>query len=367
MKRKLTHLDLESALLSGLFLSAGGSGLTSMLERHDVAGALALELAPIELISLDEMEDDDLIITSTSVGAPGFAEPNLVLRDYAEAANRLVAEMGRKPAGVICGHVPGFNAWLVAATLGIPYVDAAANGRGHPTVEMGGMGLASRLDVSIIQVCASGGKANGSPLTVIAKGDILTTSSIMRHASIENGGLIASARGPLTASFVRENGAPGAITFQIELGHAMLAAKPEGRAQATAEFVTGEILSVGTIVANDVVYKAGFDVGTITVRDSERELVLGVYNEFMTADRGGNRIATFPDLLGSLDPRTGNPVAISQLSVGTDVAIVGAHRSHLPVGKGALDPAVFPKVEQALGRPLVSFLQQPRNGVEMDV
>jgi DUF917 family protein len=356
VKRKLTDADIRPALVSGLFLSAGGSGMASTLERHDVAGALALELGPVDLVSLDELDDDDPIITSTSVGAPGFAKPNIALRDYLEAANRLVAETGRRPAGVICGHVPGFNAWLVAAALGIPVVDAAANGRGHPTVEMGGMGLASRPDLSITQVCTSGAGDNAA-LSVVARGDILSTSSLMRQASIRNGGLIASARGPLAAGFVRENGAAGAISFQIELGHAMLAAEGARRVAATADFLKGEVID-GTVVANDVAYSAGFDVGLITVRGDGGEIVLGVYNEFMTADRDGRRIATFPDLIGSLDPASGDPVAISKLAVGSPVAIVVAHRSCIPVGKGALDPAVFPKVEKAMGLDIQSFLSR---------
>ena len=39
--------------------------------------------------------------------------------------------LDQRPIGVICGHVPGFNAWLVAAALGLDYVDAASNGRGR--------------------------------------------------------------------------------------------------------------------------------------------------------------------------------------------------------------------------------------------
>jgi DUF917 family protein len=354
VNRRLTEADVRPALVSGLFLSAGGSGMASTLERHDVAGALALELGPVDLVSLDELGDDDVIITSTSVGAPGFAKPNIALRDYPEAANRLVAETGCRPAGVICGHVPGFNAWLVAAALGIPVVDAAANGRGHPTVEMGGMGLASRSDLSITQVCTSGGRA---ALSVVARGDIVSTSSIMRQASIQNGGLIASARGPLAAAFVREGGAAGAISFQIELGHAMLAAEGARRVAATADFLKGEVIT-GTIVANDVAYSAGFDVGRIIVRGGDSVITLGIYNEFMTADRDGERIATFPDLGGSLDPASGDPVAISKLAVGSPVAVVIAHRSHIPVGKGALDPAVFPKVEKAMGLDIRSFLSR---------
>jgi hypothetical protein len=59
------------------------------------------------------------------------------------------------------------------------YVDAASNGRGHPTVKMGGMGLASRLDLSITRVASSGSRAEGNRLNVIAEGDIVRTSNVL--------------------------------------------------------------------------------------------------------------------------------------------------------------------------------------------
>ncbi len=145
---------------------------------------------------------------------------------------------------------PGFNAWLVAAALGLDYIDAAANGRGHPTVKMGGMGLASRPDLSITQIASSGSKAENNEFAIAAEGDIVRTSNVMRQAAVINGGLIYAARGPLTAGFIRENGAAGAITFQLDLGRAMLAASGADRVRATVEFLGGELLVEGEVTEN---------------------------------------------------------------------------------------------------------------------
>jgi DUF917 family protein len=317
---------------------------------------MALEYGDLELVSLDEHDPGGIIITATAVGAPGFARPSVAPRDGVDAARRLVAMLDKPPVGVICGHVPGFNAWLVAAALGLPYVDAASNGRGHPTVKMGGMGLASRPDVSIIQVGRGGVQSVGSRLTVVAEGNIVRTSSVMRQAAVVNGGLIYAARGPLTAGFIKENGAAGAIAFQLELGCAMLKATGPGRVDATVNFLGGDLLMVGDVVANSVSYAGGFDVGRMSVRSDNGEVALGVYNEYMTVDLDGRRVATFPDMIGTLDPQTGAPVAISELVPGTRVAVISAHRSKFPVGKGALDPAVFPEVEEAMGLDLRSYL-----------
>jgi len=358
MKRKLTRDDVEPAMIGGLLLSAGGSGMARSLERHDLAAEVALGYGDIALVSVADLPADGYILISTSVGAPGFAKPELVLRDHVDAARALIDKLGKRPDGVICGHVPGFNGWLVAAALDIPYVDAAANGRGHPTVQMGGMGLASRPDAFLVQVAQAGFADTGSKISVVAEGNLVKTSQVMRHAAIVSGGLVASARGPYATSFVAANGALGAISFQVDLGKAMLgAASGAERIRAAADFMKGVVLVTGTVRENNVVYQDGFDVGRMVISDGTREIVLGVYNEFMTADCDGLRVATFPDMIGSLDPVTGDPIAIAQLPEGSAVSIVVANRAGFPLGKGALDPAVFAEVEDALGTDLFSYLE----------
>ena len=355
MARSLTEDDVEAGLIGGLFLSAGGSGRNAV-EKNRTLARMALDRGGVRFVGLDEVDPLAPIITATAVGAPGFATWRIEPSDTIDAANRLVDTLGIKPGGVICGHVPGFNAWLVAAALGIDYIDAASNGRGHPTVKMGGMGLASRLDMSITQVASSAKSADGTPFLVTTTADIVRTSNVMRAAAVANGGLIYAARGPLTAAFIRENGATGAITFQLDLGRAMLAASGHSRVDATAAFLNGEVLVEGEVVHNNVTYGGGFDLGTMVVRGATGEATLGVYNEFMTADFAGKRVATFPDMIGTLDPETGDPVSISESKAGARVAVVIAHRSKFPVGKGALDPAVFLEVEQAMGVDMRSYL-----------
>jgi uncharacterized protein len=355
MGRVLSDDDLEAGLVGGLFLSAGGSG-RGAVEKNRKLGRMALDYGGVRLVSLDEVDPDAPIITATAVGAPGFAKSDMRPRDAINAARRLIEKFDKPPGGVICGHVPGFNAWLVSAALGLDYIDAASNGRGHPTVKMGGMGLASRLDMSITQVGYIGSKADKSEFALVVDGDIVRTSNLMRQAAVISGGLMYAARGPLNAAFIKEGGAPGAITFQLDLGKAMLEAKGANRVRATVDFLGGELLVEGEVVENTVAYGGGFDVGQMKVRGAKGEALLGIYNEYMTADIDGKRVATFPDMIGTLDPATGDVVSISESKPGARVAVIVAHRSKFPVGKGALDPAVFPEVEKAMGVDMRSYL-----------
>src|ERR1700720_4043715 len=172
MALMLTAEDVEAGLVGGLFLSAGGSGRNAVEKNRGLA-RMALDYGGARLVGLDELDTDATVITATAVGAPGFANWAIKPRDSINAARRLIEKLDKPPVGVICGHVPGFNAWLVAAALGLDYVDAASNGRGHPTVKMGGMGLASRLDLSITQVACSGSKAEKNEFAMVAEGDIV--------------------------------------------------------------------------------------------------------------------------------------------------------------------------------------------------
>jgi uncharacterized protein len=342
--RTLDRAQLEAAVLGGLVLSAGGSGLASSA-RHRKLGETALRIGTVDLQPIEAFADEDALLVSTAVGAPGQGGGRTEPEDAVEAARALIEASGCTPKAVIPGHVPGFYAWIIASALRIPVADAATNGRAHPTVKMGGMGLASQPHARLWQAgCAA-------DLRVVVHGDLVKSSNVMRAAAVQNGGLINAVRGPFTAGFVRRHGAPGAITFALELGAAMGSREGSARIAAAIGFLRGRILAEGPVLESSVRYENGFDVGTMRIG----EVTLGVYNEFMTAEARGQRVASFPDLLASFDPESGAPVAVSSLTPGTPVVIVHADRRRIPLGAGVFDPAVYPEVEAAMGIDLARF------------
>jgi DUF917 family protein len=344
--------DLDAAILGGLLLSAGGSGVAAS-PRHRALGEEALRIGKVVLKPLEDFQEDEWLAVATAVGAPGANKARTRPQDSVDAARALQDACGKNLAGVMVAHVPGLYAWTMAAGLGIPLADAGTNGRAHPTEPMGGMGLISDPAARIWQVGVAGSAE--PPLRVLAHGHPEKTSHVLRAASAQNGGLINAARGPFSVGFVRAKGAPGAITFALKLGEAMRAAKGPDRAAAAAKQLGGEVLIDGEVSANSVTYAAGFEVGTLTVSSGSRSIEFGVYNEFMTAVESGRRILSFPDFLGSLDPATGDPVAVSVLKMGTRVAMVSAPRNKIPLGAGVFDPAVYPQAEAAMNMALAKY------------
>ena len=338
--RVLGPAALEAAIRGGLLLSAGGSGLASSA-RHRALGEDALQRGTVKLVPIAELNAGDSILVSTAVGAPGATGARTEPKDAVDAAKLLISSSGCRAKGVIPGHVPGLYAWTIAAALGIPLVDAATNGRAHPTQKMGGMGLASQPETMLWQA------GSAKDLQAVVHGNLIKTSNAMRAVAVQNGGLINAVRGPFDAGFVAQQGAPHAITFALELGEAM----KRGLAGAI-EFLKGTVLAEGEVTENRVAYREGFDVGTLRVG----EVTLGVYNEFMSAEREGERLATFPDFLGSLDPASGDPIAISALKPGTRVALVAAPRTRIPLGAGVFDRTVYAEVEAAMGCTLSDYV-----------
>jgi len=356
MTTVLTRADIEPAIVGGMLLSAGGSG-KGRVAKDRRFGAAAFAQGPVHLAAIGEVDSQAGILVATAVGAPGGGK-HLANPDYSvRAARQLLAAAGIEAAGVIPGHVPGIYAWLVAAALGIPLLDAACNGRGHPTVKMGSLGLSSQPEVRLFQ------SGVGDNVSLTVHGNALVTSHLMRAAAVQNGGLIMACRGPLPASLIESAGALGAIGYQLGLGRAVIGAGASGarKVEAALRFTQGRVLAAGRVAANSVAYADGFDVGTVTVRDAETqaEVRLGVCNEFMMAEAGGQRVATFPDLIAAMDPHSGEVLAISELAEGAAVTIFAVSKRDLPMGSGIFDPAIYPDVERTMGVPLARYALNP--------
>jgi DUF917 family protein len=233
-------------------------------------------------------------------------------------------------------------------------VDAAGDGRAHPTGKMGSFGLAADDDYQTVQAVAGGNRAQNRYLETVTRGTVRHTANVLRTASDQSGGFIAAARNPVPASFVAEHAAVGAISFALELGEAILAAQdrgPRAMIDVTAEHLGGSILTEGPVRARELRTENAFDIGTVAVG----ELELGFVNEYLTAESAGQRLATFPDVLTTLSTASGRIISIADLRVGDDVAVLHVPKANVPLGDGVKEPSVYPEVEAMLGKPLARY------------
>jgi DUF917 family protein len=78
----------------------------------------------------------------------------------------------------------------------------------------------------------------------------------------------------------------------------------------------------------------------------------------MTVDRGSKRLATYPDVITTLSPKTGQPVTISAINEGDQVAVFHVHRKNLPLSSSTRDRIALAEVEQIMGVELIKPVQE---------
>ncbi|MDR7143631.1 DUF917 family protein [Rhizobium sp. BE258] len=353
MGRILVEKDVEAAVKGGSVYAAGGGGWA---DHGRMLGYAAVNVGKPELVSIDELKDDDWIATAAAIGAPASTTPwEMQGIDYVKAVQLLQEELGEKLSGLIIGQngkSSTLNGWLPSAILGTKVVDAVGDIRAHPTGDMGSIGMAGSPE-QMIQTAVGGNRAENRYIELVVKGATAKISPILRAASDQSGGFIASCRNPLRASYVRKNAALGGISMALALGEAIIAAEKKGGSaviDAICKTTGGSILTEGIITKKDVVYtKEAFDIGTIVVGSGDNAVTMHVMNEYMAVDdAGGTRVATFPSVITTLSP-DGEPLSVGQLQAGMHIFILHVPMEIIPLSASVLDPTVYPSVEKAMG------------------
>jgi DUF917 family protein len=224
---------------------------------------------------------------------------------------------------------------------------------------MGSIGMAGSPE-QMIQTAVGGNRAENRYIELVVKGATAKISPILRAASDQSGGFIASCRNPLRASYVRTHAALGGISMALGLGEAIIAAEKKGSAaiiDAMCKTTGGHILAEGVITKKAVVYtKEAFDIGTISVGSGEKAVTMHVMNEYMAVDdASGKRVATFPSVITTLSPE-GEPLSVGQLHEGMNVLILHVPKEIIPLSASVLDPTVYPSVERAMGIEIAKYV-----------
>ena len=353
MGRILVEKDIEAAVKGGSVYAAGGGGWA---DHGRMLGRAAVNAGRPELVSIDELDDDDWIATAAAIGAPASTTPWEMLGvDYVKAVQLLQEELGAPLRGLIIGQngkSSTLNAWLPSAILGTKVVDAVGDIRAHPTGDMGSIGMAGSPE-PMIQTAVGGNRAENRYIELVVRGATARVSPVLRTAADQSGGFIASCRNPLRASYVRKHAALGGISLALALGEAIIAAEARGGhavIDAICKTTGGEIVADGEVTRKAVTYtQEAFDIGTVTVGHGGAARVLHVMNEYMAVDGpDGARIATFPSVITTLSPE-GLPLSVGELREGMKVLVLHVPKEIIPLSSSVRDASVYPVCEAAMG------------------
>lgn len=349
---KVTESIVKAAVYGGGVLGGGGGG---WIDEGLALGKLALAAGTPNIITLDELSDDDIVVTVALVGAPAAKNDFFKPEYYVRALELLSEKLGKKISGIITNeNGPGttVNGWYQAAVTGIPIVDAPCNGRAHPTGSMGSMNLHENKEYVSVQAAVGGDEHHY--LELCTAGSLDKVSSLIRAASVQAGGLVAVARNPVEVSYVKKHGAPGAINQAIKVGEVLLANQGMQAVDAVTKELGGEVICAGEVSDYTLETKNGFDIGAVMIKG---EYELTFWNEYMTLEKNGERLSSFPDLIMTLDVETGSPVISASIQKGQHVAVISVPKENLFLSSTMKNHNLLKAIEENINKPILHYMK----------
>lgn len=351
--------ELVSQLSKGAQILGGGGGGREARGLKTAEEALAS--GQVRLAGLEEMSPSDLVVTVSGVGAPSQSQAMYTARHYLRALELLEQRLDRPIAGFIPSEMGGsaaFGPFLAAATKGVPVVNAACDGRAHPLGTMGALSLDRDPTFQTLQAACGGRREEGTYIELVTCGTIRSTSRASRLAAELAGGLAAVVRNPVSAEYLQKNAAVGCYTMAIDLGRAILAENTAlGKARAVVQILGGEIICQGEVADCRLTTTGGLDHGSCAVSAGGEDYQLYFYNEYMALQRGEERLATFPDLIATLDGETGETVLTADMAKGRQVILLRVPYGRLILGSGLRQRRDYEGIEHLLGISMIPFLQ----------
>lgn len=349
--------ELVNQLSKGAQILGGGGG--GRADRGLKTAEEALATGQVRLAELEEMSPSDLVVTVSGVGAPSQSKAMYTAQHYLRALELLEQRLDRPIAGFIPSEMGGsaaFGPFLAAAARGVPVVNAACDGRAHPLGTMGALGLASSFQT--FQAACGGRHGDGTYIELVTCGSVGSASRASRLAAELAGGLAAVVRNPVSAEYLGKNAAVGCYTMALRLGRALLSAETaQEKAQAAVQVLGGEVICQGEVTDCRLVTTGGLDHGNCIVNSCGKNYQLHFYNEYMALQCGEERLATFPDLIATLDAETGDSVLTADMEQGRQVIVLRVPHGKLLLGTGLRQRRNYEGIEPLLGISMLPFLQ----------
>lgn len=323
--------DTHDFARGAAFLGTGGGG-------DPYIGRLLLQQAlrnspPPRVLSVDELDDDALVIPIAGMGAPTVIVEKIIGFGEGERALRaLEKRLGRKATAIMSAEIGGLNALYpvaIAAHLGLPVVDADGMGRAFPELQMVSFNIFGQSSAPMAMADEHG------DVVLIESNDNLRVERLARPIIVPMGGLCMLALYPMSGRAVKQCAIRDTLSLALGIGRAIGSARAQQRdpfeslfthLRTTEYYRHCRMLFDGKIVDLKRETLRGWAIGHAIIErcaDGQR-LEVTFRNEYLRARSGDRTLAIVPDLISILDRETAEPITTENLKYGQRVRVVGA-------------------------------------------
>lgn len=344
--RILNESSIEDIALGAAVLGTGGGGdpYIGML----MAKQAIKEYGPVELYTLDELNDDDLIVPTAMMGAPTVMVEKMPNGDDIVNAFRSVGKYIGKPVRATMSiEAGGLNSVVpiyVAARLRLPLVDCDGMGRAFPEIQMVTHTI---YGISATPMAMSDERGNTVLMETINN---RWTERFARSVTVDMGAMAMIALYAASVAQLRQAGIQGTISQAEQIGRTIRAARAlEQDPVDTVRRAAGAYLIFkGKIADVQRRTEGGFARGDAFIDGVDdyagQRLQMAFQNENLIASIDGVPCVTVPDLIATLDIDTGEPITTEALRYGYRVAIIAmpcAPQWRTPQGLKLVGPGYF--------------------------
>ena len=349
--REVSAEEIEHLAVGAWILGTGGGGspYLGLLNMR----RLYAEGVRVRLMSPEDLPGDANVAVVSNMGAPLVGQERLADSRNAAAAVRLQeASSGVSFDAVMSVEIGGGNglyAFMAAAHLGIPVVDADFMGRAFPEAQMTSSAIGGLSPVPMVLTDPRGIEA-----VVRTAPTWKWVERVSRKICTELGSSAATCKAPRTGAEIKAWGIPFTTTKAIAIG-ATLAAAKAAHADPIDALVDGHgaiRLFAGKVADVSRRTTEGFLRGTARLEgldgDRGRALTLSFQNEWVVAWDGpepkGEALAMSPDLICVLDTVNGNGIGTETIRYGQRVTVVAMQAPDIlttPKGLEHVGPRAF--------------------------
>jgi DUF917 family protein len=344
--RLLDETSIENIALGAAVLGTGGGGdpyIGRLMARQAVR-----EYGPVALYTLDELNDDDLIVPSAMMGAPTVMVEKLPngddLVNAFQSLGRYIGKPIRATMSIEAGGVNSVVPIYVAARLRLPLVDCDGMGRAFPEIQM-----VTHTIYGIKSTPFSMADERGN--TVIMETiNNRWTETFARGVAVNMGAMAMIACYAATVGQLKEAAVRGTISKAEEIGKTVRSARvsEEDPVKTVRESVGGFLVFKGKIGDVERRTEGGFARGEAHISGIDEyaghELLLNFQNEHLAVRIDGEFRVTVPDLITLLDVDTGEPITTEAMRYGYRVAVIGipcSEKWRTPEGLKLVGPRYF--------------------------
>jgi len=321
----LDHNALEDIALGATVLGTGGGGDPTLGKL--MAQQAVTKHGPVQLLSLNDVPDDEWIIPTAMMGAPTVLVEKIPSgTEVLDAYRMLEQRLQCSAIATVSAEAGGVNSMIplvVAATLHIPLVDADGMGRAFPEIQMVTPTLHG---VSATPMAIADEKGNR---VLLETPDNFWTERLARMTTIQMGCSACVALYAMQGKVAKKALVPGTISLAREIGHTLQTSREQKHdpIETLTTLLHGRRLCEGKITDVHRRTERGFARGEIDIagtgRDAGSQYKVSFQNENLVFWRDGQAEVTVPDLITVVDNQTGLPITTEALKYGLRIAVLG--------------------------------------------